>query len=206
MKPTRSRPTFAIREPRQIEALGSPARQEIVDGLQALGPCSIALLAESLGRAPDSLYYHVRKLERVGLVVQRGTQGAGVREEALYDTPGRMVIDHEPGTARERRRLAGLVSSALRMSGRELGAALDSGRAVYRRGARRNAWGARVKAWLTPTELAAARAHLEALSQLFARAHKRPGAALHSLTFVLAPLVPSSRSPVRERTRTGARP
>ena len=48
----------------------------------------IAELAEDLGRAPDSLYYHMRVLQRVGLVVPRGTRGEGVREEALYATPG----------------------------------------------------------------------------------------------------------------------
>ena len=202
---SRPRPTFAIRDPRQIEALGSPARQEVIDGLQALGPCSIAELAESLGRAADSLYYHVRKLERVGLVVQRGSRGAGIRQEVLYDTPGRMVVDHEPATAREKTRLVGLVASALRIGERDLRAAIDTGRAVYRRGPRRNAWGARVKGWLTPAELAEARAHLEAVSALLARGPKRPGAALHAIAFVLAPLVPTDRARGRRVPRAGVR-
>ena len=200
MKTARSRPTYAVREPAQIAALRSPARQEVVDGLQALGPCSIAALAESLGRAPDSLYYHVHKLARVGLVVERGARATGARREALYDTPGHMVLDHEPSTAHERRRLASLVAAALRIAERDLVAALEAGRAVYRRGPRRNAWGARIKGWLAPAELAQARAHLTALNELFANGRKRPGAALHSVTFVLAPLAPS------RRLRRGAQP
>lgn len=199
-----ARPLFAVREPAQLEALGSPARQEVVDGLQALGPCSIAELAESLGRAPDSLYYHVRKLERVGLVVQRGSRGTGVRREALYDTPGRVVLDHDPGTARERRRLSRLVGGALRIAERDFNAALASGRAVYRRGPRRNAWCGRIKGWLTPRELAAVREHLEAASQLLVRGRKRPGAQLHALAFVLAPVAPSTRG--RRRPRNGDSP
>lgn len=205
MRTPRTRPTFAIREPRQIEALGSPARQEVVDGLQALGPCSIAELAESLGRAPDSLYYHVRKLERAGLVVQRGARAAGARRGLLYDTPGLMIVDHEPGTARERRRLVGLVSSALRIAERDLRAAVESGRAVYRRGPRRNAWGARVKGWLTSEELAEVRAHLEAVAALVARGRKRQGSALHAIAFVLAPLAPSPRARARRALRAGVR-
>jgi len=202
------RPLFAVREPAQIDALGSPARQEVVDGLQALGPCSIAELAESLGRAPDSLYYHVRKLERVGLVVQRGSRGAGLRREALYDTPGRLVLDHDPGTARERRRLCRLVGGALRIAERDIGVALASGRAVYRRGPRRNAWCARVKGWLTERELAAVRAHLEAASELLVRGRKRPGAGLHAVAFVLAPLAPSTRGrrASSRRARNGVSP
>jgi DNA-binding transcriptional ArsR family regulator len=207
MSPSPTRPLFAIREPRQIAVLGSPARQEVLDGLQVLGPCSIAELAESLGRAPDSLYYHVRKLERAGLVVAAGTRPAGPRPEALYDVPGRMVVDHQPTTARERRALRGLVSSALRIGERDLVAALESGRARYGRGPERNAWGGRNKGWLTPAELAQARAHLEALSELLARGSKRPGAALHAVAFVLAPLAPSPRTRrPRKRPSQGVSP
>lgn len=188
-----ARPTYVVREARQIEALRSPARQELVDGAQALGPCPISTLAATLGRAPDSLYHHVRLLERVGLLVRRGTRRSGAREAALYDVPGRLVIDHEPGTPRERARLAGLVGAALRLAQRDLARAFADGRATYRRGPRRNAWGARTKGWLTPDELGEVRAHLEALSGLFARG-RRPGAELHALAFVLAPLAPSARA------------
>jgi len=197
----RPRPTFAVREPRQIEALGSPARQEIVDGLEALGACSIAELAESLGRAPDSLYYHVRLLERVGLVVASGTRGTGARRETLYDTPGRLVVDHEPATARERKRLSGLVASALRIAERDFRAAIDGGRAIYRRGPRRNAWGARFKGWLTPAELAELRTRLESVAELFARGRKRRGSELHAVAFVLAPLAPSTRARARRSSK-----
>jgi hypothetical protein len=200
MSVERSRTTFLIREPRQIEALGSPARQEVLDGLQAMGPCSVAALAELLGRAPDSLYYHVRKLQRVGLVVPCGTRDTGTRAEALFDVPGLMVIDYEPETARERARLARLVASALRIAERDFRAALESGHAIYRRNSRRNAWGARVKGWLTRSELAEVRRHLDAVSQLFADGKKRRGTLLQTATFVLAPLTPSPR--VRRDTKS----
>jgi predicted transcriptional regulator len=195
-----------VRDSKQIAALRSPARQEVVDGLQAIGPCSIADLAESLGRAPDSLYYHVRKLESVGLVVQRGTQGEGVRREVLYDTPGRLIIDHEPSTSTERKRIAGVVASALRIAERDLRAALEGGIAVYRPGARRNAWGARTKGWLSAEELAQVREHLDAVSRILVRGRKRAGTALHSLAFVLAPLVPSPRCEERRRSPSRKRP
>jgi hypothetical protein len=50
-----------------------------------------------------------------------------------------------------------------------------------------------MKGWLTSAELAAARTHLDALSELFARGRRRPGAELAALAFVLAPLAPSER-------------
>ena len=140
---------YRIRAPGQIEALASPARQELVDSLAVSGPVSIAELASDLGRAPDSLYYHVRRLEQVGLVVRRGTRSAGARGEVMYDVPGaRMLIDQEPDAAREKQALMRVVSSALRSAERELRNALDSGRAIYRRCSRRNAWAAKVKGWL----------------------------------------------------------
>ncbi|MBL8863460.1 MAG: helix-turn-helix transcriptional regulator [Planctomycetes bacterium] len=195
-----NRPLFRIRERAQVEALASPARQEVVDGLQAIGPCSIAALAQDLGRAPDSLYYHVRLLEQSGLVVRRGTRATGRRAEALFDVPGRMVLDQEPRTQRERRALEDVVAAALRIGERDFRAAIDAGRARTARGPRRNTWGGRMKGWLTETELRAARAHVEALSELLARGRKRPGAELYAIAFALAPLAPSTRS------RAGAGP
>jgi DNA-binding transcriptional ArsR family regulator len=189
----RRRTDFPLRETPQIRALRSPARQEIVDGLQALGPCSIADLGASLGRAPDSLYYHVRALERVGLVAARGSRRSGARDERLYDTPGRLVVDYQPRTAAERRALVQLTRSLLRIAERDLGRAIHEGRAKYSRSSSRNAWCARAKGWLTPRELAALCKHLEAAAQLLAHGRKRPGAALHSVAFALAPLAPSTR-------------
>lgn len=196
--------TYRIRTARQIEALASPARQELVDSLAVSGPLSIAELAGDLGRAPDSLYYHVRQLEQVGLVVRRGTRPAGGRSEALFDVPaGRMLIDRDPGTPRETQVLMRLVSSAVRSAERELRAALESGRAIYRRCARRNAWGARVKGWLSAAELAEVREHLDAIAKIVLGGKQRRGAGLHSVTFVLAPLEPSKRSKARTPSTTG---
>jgi DNA-binding transcriptional ArsR family regulator len=189
-----ARALHAVREARQIEVLASGVRQELVDALQTLGPCSIAELGAHLGRANDSVYHHVRLLARAGLVVERGTRRSGARDEALYDVPGRLALDVEPRTARERRTLLRLVSSALRLAERELRAALEGGAAVFRRGPARNAWGARSKGWLTRAELAAVRAHLEAVNALVSDARPRRGARLCSLTFVLTPSLPSPRA------------
>ena len=86
--------TYRIRRTEQIEALASPVRQEIVDALQVSGACPIAEVAAQLGRAPDSLYYHVRHLERVGLVVRRGVRRNGQRDEALFGVPGARSIQN----------------------------------------------------------------------------------------------------------------
>lgn len=193
---------YPIRDPRQIEALATPARQEVIDALQVNGPCSVAELAASLGRAPDSLYYHVRKLEKVGLIVPAGARTSGAREEILYDTPAsRVAIDVEPETPEQKKSLMRLVSSALRMAERDLRAALDAGLAVYRRSTARNAWGGRVKGWLTDEELATVRDHIEAVNEIVLRSRQRSGSALHAVTFVMTPIVPTERTRTERKDR-----
>ncbi len=200
--------TYRIQDTRQIECLASPARQEVVDALTALGPCSIAELADDLGRAPDSLYYHVRALTRAGLVVARGTRGAGAREEALFDVPGsQMVIDKEPQTPRERKTLLKLITAFLRIAERDFAAALASGIAVCKRGSRRNATGARIKGWLDREERTAVLEHLDAIADILRRSTRRRGSNLHAVTFVLTPLTPSKRARVSSESsaRKGSR-
>jgi predicted transcriptional regulator len=51
---------------RQIRALASPIRQDILDALTAIGPCSVSELAAAIGRPADGLYYHIRHLLKAG--------------------------------------------------------------------------------------------------------------------------------------------
>ena len=76
---------------RELRALASPARQEFLTGLQALQPCTMKDLADYLGRLPVSLYYHLKKLEAVGLVVAHGERETERGTETLYRLPKRGV-------------------------------------------------------------------------------------------------------------------
>src|SRR5437870_2803925 len=67
----------------QMSALASPVRQELLDVLARLGEASLAELATALGRPADGLYYHVRALERVGLVRDAGSRVVAGRRERL---------------------------------------------------------------------------------------------------------------------------
>lgn len=59
-----------------VRALAEPTRMAILNAL-ADGPMSVKDLAGRLGRAPDRLYYHLRRLEEHGLV--EATDGPGER-------------------------------------------------------------------------------------------------------------------------------
>ena len=79
-----SRRTSIVSRLDQMAALASPARQELLDVLARMGAASLAEIGAVLGRPSDGLYYHIRVLQRVALVVPAGTRGRGGRKERLF--------------------------------------------------------------------------------------------------------------------------
>lgn len=75
---------YWISSARQIKALTSPVRHQMHLVMEMLGPCSVRELASRMGREPATLYYHVKLLERVGIITRSGTRGAGRNEEIVY--------------------------------------------------------------------------------------------------------------------------
>ena len=51
-------------------------------------PLMLVELADQLGRPADALYYHVKTLLGVGLLIEAGTAGEGRSEGAVYRLPG----------------------------------------------------------------------------------------------------------------------
>ena len=85
-----------------IAALGSPVRQEIIDTVELLGgKATIAELAAQLGRPADGLYYHVRRLVAVGLLI-----GSGSPEVYRIPTARPLTLDYA-APAPVRRTIAG---------------------------------------------------------------------------------------------------
>lgn len=75
------------RTSRELRVLASPERQAIVQTLVGRRPMSVREIGEAVGRLPVSLYYHLRALERVGLIVRAGRREAERGEETLYRLP-----------------------------------------------------------------------------------------------------------------------
>ncbi|MBA2707660.1 MAG: helix-turn-helix transcriptional regulator [Gemmatimonadaceae bacterium] len=205
-KPTRRIRPYYIREPRQLRALVSPLRQEVLDGVADIGPCTIADLAVLLGRTPTALYRHVKRLEKVDLLFRVEPHSVSVgRPAAVLDVPGRPLFIHQGA-------LAGKADSAvrahllamLRNAGRGYLRALNSNDAV-RWGKRRNLWHARWKGRLNEEELESVTAHLSELIAMLERGSgtDRRERRLHEVSFVLAPSV--SRAPSRAPKRAPQR-
>lgn len=177
---------FLVRSRAQLRALVSPARQEIVDALVAAGPCSIADLAAHTGRAPDSLYFHVRRLITVGLVLERDARSTGRRPASVYDVPGRPISITYPALS-GLSELPAVVSSALRLADRDFSRAFAAGTAVLE-GSARTLWGGRAKGWAGPREVEEINRLIARLLEIVHSGRPGEGRAPLSLTFVLAPV------------------
>lgn len=68
----------------QLEAIGGTVRQDIADRLSAMGPCTVAALADALGYRPTALYQHLAALKRAGLVTSRTSRGGRGRPATQY--------------------------------------------------------------------------------------------------------------------------
>lgn len=181
--------------PEDIAELFKPSRLEIYESLQLAGPASIAELAERLGRAADSLYYHVRKLVGIGLVESRSSEGEGApgRNGTIYGVAAKTVtMKLDLQSPRSLEAWAGGVAALLRLADRDVRATLDSG-AARTEGPLRNLAVRRVKARLTDRELKQVNAHVDRISALFRSRAGRSRGNIYALTTVLTPL--------EERTR-----
>ncbi len=179
-KSKRDKP-YLIHAPAQLRALASPARQEIVDALVAAGPCSMAELAAHLGRPPDSLYFHMRTLLKVGLALELDPRKQGRHVAAMYDVPGRPVFLRYAGTPEPA--VQTVIASALRLGARDFRNGFKSSYAVLD-GPDRTVWGGRVKGWVTPAEVREINTLIAKLFQLVRRG--RPGKGRHPQTFTFA--------------------
>ncbi len=180
---------------RQVRALISPVRQEIVDALESAGPRSVAELAALLGQAPDGLYFHLRHLERSGLVVERERRKTGRHVAAVYDLVTRPLRLSYAAPARAGD-LAAVIASALRLATRDFRRALHRA-GVATEGPNRELWGARAKGWVTPAQILRINELLNEVSEIMRAGTPRPSARPLSLSFVLAPSPPSPRAAKR---------
>jgi DNA-binding transcriptional ArsR family regulator len=181
---------YPVEELRQFNALASPIRGEIIDVVELLGPLTVAEIASVLGRPADSLYYHVRKLLRVGLLVERETRRTRGRESAVYDVRGRpMPLRYGDGQRGHIQALIKSIAGMLRLAERDFRAAFGAG-LVRSSGRRRNVVHSRALGWYTDQEIHRMRSRIQDVIAEFRESsrhrdeEKRP----YALTTVMVPL------------------
>jgi DNA-binding transcriptional ArsR family regulator len=180
----------------QARVLVSPLRQEILDVLARMGDVSLARLAEVLGRPADGLYYHVRLLERAGLVRSAGERRTGGRREALFRAVApQFALQYGAGADRD---ITAIVGSMLRLGARDFRRALAAGGNRVA-GPSRDLWALRTTGWLGPVDLKVVNQRIASLSAATTRAS---GERLYAVTVLLTPLDHRARQP---RGRSGSR-
>lgn len=185
-----------VTKPAQRRALRSPVRLEIIDHLDGGVARSVNDIAERIGRTPQSLYYHVRELEKVGLLVEAGERPVGKRTETLYRLIApRILIACNPRSADQVESAVDTAAAAFRMTEREMRNALESG-AIAASGPNRNFHVRRARGVLSPAALRDINKHIDAIEKITQReqrARSSAGAAADadgvrcSLTIALLP-------------------
>src|SRR5688572_458042 len=161
-------------------------RQAIVDTLEAMGPCSVAELAELLDTPPDGLYYHLRILKARGLVAEAAEPGP-TRVQAVSDAGDPPLrVRYDPASRANAAAVTRLVGSMLRDALRSFRKAFRAGAVVD--GPRRSLWAGRRTAWLRGEELEEVNARIEWLVGYLAERRTRTAEGhLYSFTFAVSP-------------------
>lgn len=179
-----------ITDPGQRKILGSPLRIELIEQLTRQGPASIAELAVRLGREPSSLYYHIRLLQRAGVVQEAERRGAGRHQEAVFAATADHVtvacdLDSEESIHAEEQSVGAL----LRLAQRQYGQAMRGGKARPE-GDDSNLQALRIRANLDAKARTELNRRVEELME-FLRREREPGSGEPiSLTLVISPLSP----------------
>ena len=188
MPTTRGR-QYIIRDVKAIRLLGSPLRQALLDWIAARGPATVAELSDHLGKPADRLYYHVRLLERAGLLVAEAAHGANGRNEARFDVPGRpLVLEYQPSALANRRAVRRVIAGVLRSARAEFDLAIADAD-VRVDGPSRELWAGRMEALLTPADVETVNDLLKKIFRLMQDSSApAPNAKPYQLSWVLSPV------------------
>jgi DNA-binding transcriptional ArsR family regulator len=183
-----------LSEPRQIRALASPMRQDIMDAVAAIGPCSVAELAAAIGKPADGLYYHVKRLLDVGLLAEVRGGGNGRPNLRLDVAHGAFYLEYQPANRSNKAAILRVIGAMVRSAERMFRRAFHPGIAVVK-GPRRNLWASRSRGSLSTAELIELNDLLDQVNALM-RSGRRDAAtedeadrSLYELTYVLSPVV-----------------
>ena len=186
-----------------MRVLASPVRQELIDALSRTGPSSLAELGAVLGRPADGLYYHVRLLQRAGLVYSAGSRMRNGRREDLFRS-GAGQYRLEYGDASPRRAFAfnAIIASMMRLGIRDYRRALAGGNCRLS-GSSRDLWALRTVGRLERRDVSLVNRRIRALTRSMKR--NAPSGRLYAITVLLTPLdhraTVNGRRPRRKASR-----
>ena len=194
---------FEIKSPKQLAAISSPLRQDLIDLLEAIGPAPVTTIAKYMEMPADGLYYHLKVLKRAGLLIETTERGAVGRPQGNFDVPGRPVrIRYTGADTRTRKAIKRLMGSVMRNAYHGFRRAFSADAVVE--GAAREVWVGRKAGRLTDAEIKEMNQLLARMMELMdtSRRTHEPGGRLFSFTFAF---VPQKRRGGRLRAMRNAR-
>ena len=96
----------AILNHEQLECLASPVRNDVFVRVRQLGAASARQVARELGKSSEAVHYHLKQLERAGLILEVARRPAPRKPESIYEPTARRLRLPGPDAAMEDRRLA----------------------------------------------------------------------------------------------------
>ncbi|MFD4421711.1 ArsR/SmtB family transcription factor [Agromyces sp. NPDC058484] len=158
-----------------LKSLAHPLRVRIYDELSAYGPLTATGLADRLGESSGATSYHLRQLERAGLVREDTTRGKG-RERWWERPPGSVAIPDArslpPGSA-ERLAVRLVEDEWLRSREQNFHEFIAEGDQVFGPEWLDIATSDTINLRLTPEQLSALVADLDIVFKKYIDAHKR---------------------------------
>jgi len=83
-------PVFSVRDPETLQALAHPLRVQVLESLRE--PASAARVARRIGQPRQKVNYHLKELERAGLVQQVEERRVGNFVESVYRAVARTFL------------------------------------------------------------------------------------------------------------------
>ncbi len=91
MKRSRKKPVV-LSLPAELRAVRSAAAHQVISVMERVKRATVAELAVHVGLPAGSLYYHVRRLEAVGVLLEGEKRSTGGRHEVVYELAGSEVV------------------------------------------------------------------------------------------------------------------
>ena len=184
---------LSINKAEQLEALVTPVRNQIHLQMEMLGKCTIGELASAMDREPESLYYHIHRLQRVGIIIQTGERRVGGRAEAVYALAGKRIqIDRKQSSPRFLSALERGIRTLLRFAERNLVASLGS-KQTNRGGVRRNFRIEQQVVKLSPSGLADLQGRLDEMNEFLIEANHVENEVSCVITVAVSPVSPTRK-------------
>lgn len=189
MSKSQRKKKLVLRSPEQIALIRSPTVINIIQFLQNAGPANVNQIGLAIGRKPNSLHYHLRKLVSNGLVRKVATERSGARTIAVID----LVADTFEGSNIHkdpdmRAATCEAADSLLRLAGRDYRAASEYIEQLVDRGVRRNITTTRRLARLGTKDLEKLNRLLDEMDSLFEKSVGNSKGQMIALTFTMTPI------------------